>query len=54
MNGIPNPVFIPEKNTKPTFYLVRFLDALFPIYNQNNGGGRNTPSLLSTNFFPKW
>ena len=40
--------FIQEKILKPNFHPVEFVDALFPVYNQEKGGHQNTPSLLST------
>ena len=44
----PHQVFIWENDFKPTSHPVKILDTLFPVYKKNNGGRRNTPSLIST------
>ena len=54
MDGSPNPVFMREKILKPISRPVEFLDALFPVYNQNKGGQQNTPYLLYTEDFMGW
>ena len=33
---------------KSTFYPIKYVDALFPVYNINKGGLQKTPSVLST------
>ena len=52
--GSPNIAFICKKLLKTTFHSVKFVDTIFPVYNQNNDGHRRTPSLLSTEYFLKW
>ena len=52
--GTSNLAFIRKKILKTTFHSVKFVDTLFPVYNQNIDGYRRTPSLLSTEYFLKW
>ena len=52
--GSPNPEFIREKSLKAIYHLVRFLDALFPVYKQKKGGLWKKPSLIYTEDMLKW
>ena len=54
MDGSPNPEFIRENDLKEILHPVEFLDALFPVYNQEKSGCQNTPSLIYIDDFLKW
>ena len=48
-----SPEFIQDKMFKPTPHPVEFVDAIFPVYKQKEGGHQKTPSHLSTEYLPK-
>ena len=54
VNGSPHPAFIQINNFKPTLHPIKFVDTLFPVYNQKKGGHQNMPSLISTEDLMKW
>ena len=54
MKGSSNPELIRYNNLKPTPPPVKFVDALFPVYNQKKVGIQKTTSLISTEDLLKW
>ena len=47
MNISSNPTFAREIKLNPTLYPFKFMDALFPVYNQTKGGCQKTPLFIS-------
>ena len=47
-NSSLSPEFIKENNLKPTLHPVEFVDDIFPVYKQKEGGNQKTTYNLST------
>ena len=54
MDGSPNTELIRENTLKVIWFLVEFVDAIFPVYKQKQGGSQKIPSLLYNEEFLKW